>query len=84
MVRNQYRHDSMKKLPKESWFKWECDNPESLSDWGIELISSKTLLDASPELRKSLSPVFRVIMALVPGFIKKKMTQYRLNQFEIV
>jgi len=46
MVRNQHRHDSMKKLPKESGFKWECDNPESLFDWGLELISSKTLLHA--------------------------------------
>ncbi|MEM6732540.1 MAG: class I SAM-dependent methyltransferase, partial [Myxococcota bacterium] len=50
MVQGQAKHDVMRTLPKDSWFRWECNDPQTLEHWGLRLLHSKTFLDASPEL----------------------------------
>ena len=34
MVESQHRHDAMRHLPRESWFRWCCDDPLEIESWG--------------------------------------------------
>ena len=83
MVKNQHKHDAMKKLPQSSWFKWECDDPANLSAWGLKLLSSKTFMDTSAELRRKFPFVFRFLIKYAPWLVRKMIKGYNINIFRI-
>lgn len=83
MVQSQHKHDVMRTLPPESWFRWECDDPAELSDWGVELKASKTFLDAPEELVAGLPWVYRVIARWAPWIMRRRISGYRINVFEL-
>ena len=42
----------MRHLPRESWFRWRCDDPREIESWGanLRLAASKTFLDTAQAL----------------------------------
>ncbi|MEL6339214.1 MAG: class I SAM-dependent methyltransferase [Myxococcota bacterium] len=83
MVDRQSRHDVMKTLPKDSWFRWKCDEPRALSAWGLKLIRSKTFLDAEPELVDRFPLLYRVVTRWAPWLIRSQASDYKINLFEL-
>ncbi|MCG8414434.1 MAG: class I SAM-dependent methyltransferase [Pseudomonadales bacterium] len=84
MVENQHKHDAMKKMRQESWFRWNCDDPNSLSDWGWELEKSQTFMDASPAIRASMPMSYRLLNAFFPWIVRRMTAGYHINQFRAV
>ena len=85
MVDRQYKHDAMKHLPKESWFRWVCDDPNELSEWNppLTLLSSKTFLDADRDIRKKMPLIFRLMMAVVPFLVRRMAKAYHINVYRL-
>lgn len=83
MVDNQATHDAMKSLSPESWFRWRCDDPETLSSWGLELQRSRTFLDADPSLHALLPWAMRLMIRWAPGLMRRRVEGYRLNVFTL-
>lgn len=83
MVEGQGRHDAMRHLSRESWFLWKCDGPERLEAWGLQLVRSRTFLDAPDALRRRLPLPFRLVARWAPWLIRKKLDGYRINRFAL-
>ncbi len=83
MVEGQGQHDAMRHLPKESWFRWSCDDPRLLEGVGPGLVldRSRTFADASPKLRRRLPWTLRAMLRFTPGLIRRRIEGYRLNRF---
>ena len=66
MVESQHRHDAMRHLPRESWFRWCCDDPLEIESWGagVRLLASKTFLDADRDLLERIPLPLRLGGAL--------------------
>jgi len=82
MVSRQAKHDVMSTLPRESWFRWECDDPKSVEGWGLRLLESRTFLDADRELIDRLPGVFGVIARWAPWLIRRQLEGYSINHYE--
>jgi O-methyltransferase involved in polyketide biosynthesis len=78
---SQQKHDVMKTLPQASWFRWACDNPASITNWGAQLVRSRDFLDASLELKKRFPFGLRLLATLFPSVLRKKMQGYKLNRY---
>ncbi|MEM6926916.1 MAG: class I SAM-dependent methyltransferase [Myxococcota bacterium] len=83
MVEGQDRHDVMKTLPRESWFRWICDDPAALEAWGTKLERSRTFADAGPEIVARLPWYYRAMLWLAPGLLRRRVDGYRLNRFTL-
>lgn len=85
MVENQDKHDVMRHLSRDSWFRWACDDPSTLERWspGLELKRSRTFLDASDELKRCLPWSLRLFIAVAPRFMTRQIRGYRLNRFQV-
>ena len=83
MVDGQDRHDAMRKLPRESWFRWKCDDPATLESWGVQLEESVTFADASPAIRADLPTHYRVAMRVVPWILRRMTSGYAINRFRL-
>ena len=83
MVDAQHKHDAMKKLSKESWFRWRCDEPRSLRAWGATLEETKTFLDASPAIVDAMPLHYRIVCRYLPFLIRRKVAGYRINRFRL-
>lgn len=81
MVESQDKHDAMKELSSLSWFRWRCDRPELLSDWGLELERSRTFLDAPREVLSGLPRTHRMMFRFLPGMLGRKIRGYKINRF---
>ena len=81
MVDGQGKHDAMKKLSKDSWCRWRCDDPSSLTPWGLELEASKTFLDASPSLVAAMPLFLRWACKYFPFVLRRQVSGYRINLF---
>jgi O-methyltransferase involved in polyketide biosynthesis len=81
MVDTQDRHDAMRHLPRESWFRWKCDEPREIESWGanLRLVSSKTFLDADRDLLDRLPLPLRLIARHAPFLLQGRASSYRLN-----
>ena len=81
MVDNQHRHDAMRHLSKESWFRWRCDDPREIESWGanLRLAASKTFLDADPDLLARIPLPLRLAARFAPFLLRRQTSQYRLN-----
>jgi O-methyltransferase involved in polyketide biosynthesis len=56
-IAGQARGGPMKQLPRESWFRWECNDPRVIEGWveGLTLVESKTFGCGSPRSDASVS-----------------------------
>ncbi len=82
-VDSQHKHDALSKLSQDSWFRWACDEPEQLTAWGLELLRSRTFLDAQPDLMSRMPLSFRLVMQWAPWLIRRKVNGYRINRFAL-
>lgn len=83
LVENQQKHDAMKKLARDSWFRWGCDDPGKLGDWGLQLKHAHTFMDVSPEIRKKLPLSVRFLLRIFPWLVKRRVRGYYINRFEL-
>lgn len=84
MVEGQDEHDLMRTMPRSSWFRWKCDDPAGLRAWGLRLRRSRTLLDASAELRAAMPLAHRLVMTYAPWLLRRRVDGYRINRFELL
>lgn len=84
MVEGQSTHDAMKRLSRDSWFRWVCDDPHELESWAnLKLERSRTFLDATADLTRHLPLYIRLISRWAPWLLRKKLDDYRLNRFVV-
>ncbi|MEM9066932.1 MAG: class I SAM-dependent methyltransferase [Myxococcota bacterium] len=81
MVDSQAKHDAMRKLSEESWFRWKCDDPANLHEWGLWLQRSQTFLDASDEIVEDMPWAYQMITRYAPWLIRRQVSGYRINRF---
>ena len=81
MVDTQDRHDAMRHLPRESWFRWKCDDPREIESWGanLRLTASKTFLDADRDLLDRVPLLLRLTARYAPFLLRRQASSYRLN-----
>ena len=82
MVDTQDRHDAMRHLPRESWFRWKCDEPREIESWAganLRLAASKTFLDAGRDLVDRLPSLLRLTARYAPFLLRRQASLYRLN-----
>ena len=81
MVDTQDRHDAMRHLPQESWFRWKCDDPRAIESWGanLRLAASKTFADADRDLIDCLPLPLRLVARFAPFLLRRQAALYRLN-----
>lgn len=81
MVDNQHKHDAMSKMPQNSWFRWKCDDPATLSEWGLKLQESMSFLDAPSDVVADMPTLFRLVTRYAPWLLRRKIDGYRINRF---
>ncbi|AJQ96102.1 class I SAM-dependent methyltransferase [Gynuella sunshinyii] len=81
MVVRQDQHDIMKNMSRESWFRWQCDEPESLRDWGLRLVQSRHFLQAPKAILTSLPWPYRWVFKYLPWLIRRRLEGYKINRF---
>lgn len=81
MVDTQSKHDAMRNLPRESWFRWRCDDPREIERWGggFRVMASKTFFDAEPEALARLPFWMGLPMRFLPFLVRSRIAGYRLN-----
>ena len=81
MVESQDKHDAMRHLPRESWYRWCCDDPQEIESWGagVRLLASKTFLDADRDLLERIPLPLRLAARFAPFLLRRQTSQYRLN-----
>ena len=83
MVDSQHKHDAMKKLSKESWFRWACEDPGGLESWGLHLERTRTFLDAPDDVLMDLPLAYRLVMRWAPWVVRRMASGYRVNRFVV-
>jgi O-methyltransferase involved in polyketide biosynthesis len=85
MVDAQAKHDAMRHLPRESWYRWRCDDPLKIESWGggLQIVATKTFFDAEREALARLP--FRMSFAIrfLPFLVRSKISGYRVNLAEV-
>jgi O-methyltransferase involved in polyketide biosynthesis len=81
MVDGQAKHDAMKKLPKDAWFRWRCDDPKSLERLKMRLERSRTFADAPPDVVSAMPLPYRVVLSVAPWLLRRQVDGYRINRF---
>lgn len=81
MVDNQHTHDAMKTMPRDSWFRWKCDDPASLRAWGLRLERSRTFLDSPAAVVQRMPWRYRFVFTWAPWLMRRKVEGYRINRF---
>lgn len=83
MVESQSKHDIMKSMSKDSWFRWKVEDPASLSPCGLQLVHSKSFVDASSEIRACMPIYYRLVITLAPWILRRVVDGYRINLFTL-
>lgn len=82
MVESQSTHPLMQHMPRESWFRWVCDDPHEIESWGdLRLVRSRTFVDADTDLIDCLPWKMKWFVRLLPWLLRRRLNGYRLNQF---
>ncbi|PXF40744.1 Tetracenomycin polyketide synthesis O-methyltransferase TcmP [Gracilariopsis chorda] len=84
MVEGQSHNGPMRHLPKESHFRWICDEPKEIEGWTdgkLKLMSSKTFMEAPDEFWHRARWPHWLLWKFFPWFARRFMDQYRLNLF---
>lgn len=84
IIDGQHRHEIMKTLPKNSWFRWRCDDPSELSRWGAKLESSKSFADVGHGIRAGFPFKWRLLMTVAPWLVRRMTGGYRINRFTLL
>ena len=76
---------AMRHLPRESWFRWKCDDPREIESWGanLRLAASKTFLDADRDLLDRVPLLLRLAARYAPVLLRGQASSYRLNLAEV-
>jgi O-methyltransferase involved in polyketide biosynthesis len=84
-VSGQGRHDAMRHLPKESWFRWACDDPKEVEAWSadLEVVESKTFAEADADIVQRMPFSVRLVVRWLPFLLLRKLRGYRLNRVRI-
>lgn len=83
MVDGQTKAGIMKTMPRESHFRWKCNDPGALEDWGLALQESKTFVDSPPTLVAEMPFVYRFLVKFLPGLMRKQIDGYRINRYKL-
>lgn len=83
MFENQHKHEIMKTLPKESWFRWHCEDPREVEAWGATLERSMTFADAPDSVRAGFPFKWRLLMRALPWLVRRMTSGYRINCFTL-
>jgi len=81
MVDSQASHDAMRHLPRESWFRWRCDDPREIESWAgnLRLLSSETFFDAGTDLLHRMPLGLWLTWRFAPFLLRRQASRYRLN-----
>lgn len=82
-VESQHKHEVMRTLSKESWFRWRCTDPRELEAWGAKLERSITFADAPPAIRSGFPTKWRVLMGILPWLVRRMVDGYRINHYTL-
>ena len=82
IVDGQSRHDVMKHLPRDSWFRWRCDSPETIERLGLRLVRSRSLFDAHPGLLRR-APLRMRLMIKLARLLLREARGYRINRYVV-
>lgn len=80
LVDGQHKHDAMRTMSKDSWFRFRCDDPNTLRDWGLALDSSRTFLDAPDDVVADMPIHYRFFVRYMPFLLRRKVSGYRINR----
>lgn len=80
IVDGQGRHDAMRHLPKDSWFRWRCDNPQVIERLGFRLARSRSLFDAHPDHLRRVPLQMRLMIKLA-WLLLRRARGYRINRY---
>lgn len=84
MVDSQSKHDAMKHMSQDSWFRWVCNDPREIEAWAnLKLERSRTFLDGGPELMKYAPFYVKFMTRWLPWLIRRQVDGYRLNRFVV-
>lgn len=81
MMNSQAKHDAMRHLSRDSWFRWACDDPKEVESWDakVRLVTSKTFLDADDDLVDRFPWHLRLLTRFAPKLLQRRVSGYRLN-----
>lgn len=82
-VDGQHRHDLMRTLPRQGWFRWKCDDPGRLAAWGLRLVRSRDFFAVPEEIKARLPFGPRLLMRWLPWLLHRKIDGYRINRFDL-
>ena len=85
MVEVQAAHDARHRLSEESSFRWRCDDPRQIEEWdpNLQLVASKTFLDADVDLLARVPLPLRLATRFAPFLVRRQADQYRLNLAQV-
>lgn len=83
LIKKQANSDVMKHLTKESWFRWQVDNPKELERLGMQLKTSRSYADADPELLKYIPKWMSFTTRVAPWLARFITKGYYLNRYLI-
>ncbi|MEM9041850.1 MAG: class I SAM-dependent methyltransferase [Actinomycetota bacterium] len=81
IVDGQSKHDAMKHMSQDSWFVWACDDPRRIESWdiGLEVIGSRTFLDADDSIVDHLPLPYKLMTRYAPFLLRRTASRYLLN-----
>ncbi|MEM8923078.1 MAG: class I SAM-dependent methyltransferase [Actinomycetota bacterium] len=84
MVDGQGKHDAMRHLSTDSWFRWACADPTTVESWdiGLEIVETKTFLDADESIVARMPLPYRLVSRFAPFLIRRGVEGYKLNLAE--
>jgi len=84
MVDRQHHHDAMRHLPRESWFRWRCDDATTLGSWGLRLVHEETFANLPREAVAASPFLWKWMARLAPWLVRRLTRDYRIGTFELV
>lgn len=83
-VDGQHKHELMRTLSKESWFRWRCEDPREVQAWGAKLERSMTFVDAPASIRARFPLKWRVLTKIMPWLVRAMVDGYRINRYTLL
>ena len=83
LVDTQARHDAMRYLPSSSWFRWGCDDPSALAEWGLLLRRTRRFDECGPEILGRLPMDWSMMLTWFLWMIAALLKECVVNRFEL-
>lgn len=84
LVETQAKHDAMRYLPQSSWFRWGCDDPAALADWGLVLRRSRSFDACGPDILARMPFDWSMMLVWFPWVIRDLLRECLVNRFELI